>query len=363
MLLLYLKHLPKYFYLHIIQAFKMKILFVFTFSFLLQYAFGQKILFVDSSQAGVSFRGLSVVSDSVLWVSGSKGTVGKSLDGGFSFTWLHPAGFEKRDFRDIEAFSSNSAIIMAIDSPALLLKTIDGGNSWKTVYEKHLPHIFLDAMTFKDEQRGICVGDPINRRFWMIETNDGGNSWQELLTPNKPVADSGEACFAASGTNLQFVNNDQFEYGFVSGGEQSNLLMMGRKPKYEIAVIPLPINKNAESAGANSLAVNSNTYVILGGDFKEYKTEMYNSCYSTDAGKSWKSPAYPPAGYKSCVIWKDAKNLIATGLAGTDISTKGPKEWKHISDIQFHVVQKAKRGTAIFLAGGNGRIGRYVEGK
>lgn len=339
----------------------MKPFFFLTFFFLFDQAHAQRILFVDSSQSGVSIRGMSVVNDSVLWISGSKGTVGKSIDGGFSFTWLHPAGFERRDFRDIEAFDATTAIIMAIDSPANILKTTDGGLSWKTVYERHLPGIFLDAMTFKDPQRGICVGDPINRRFWMIETNDGGNSWQEIRMPNRPVADSGEACFAASGTNLQFVNSEQFEYGFVSGGEQSNLVMIGKSPKKDIAIIPLLINKNAESAGANSLAVNGNTYVILGGDFKDYKMEMYNSVYSTNAGKSWKSPAYPPAGYKSCVIWKDAKNLIATGLAGTDISTKGPKEWIHISDVPFHVVQKAKKGTAIFLAGGNGRIGRYVE--
>ena len=339
----------------------MKPFLLFTFCFFLCKAPAQKILFVDSSQAGVSFRGMSVVSDSVLWISGSKGTVGKSVDGGFSFTWLHPAGFEQRDFRDIEAFDQNTAIIMAIDSPAYILKTTDGGLSWKTVYEKHLPGIFLDVMTFKDHQRGVCVGDPINRRFWMVETNDGGNSWQEILTPQRPVADSGEALFAASGTNLQFVTSERFEYGFVSGGEQSNLVMMGKSPAREIAIIPLEIDKNNESSGANSMAVNGDNYVILGGDFKNYRMEMYNSVYSANGGKSWKSPAYPPAGYKSCVIWKDAKNLIATGLAGTDISIHGPKEWIHISDIQFHVVQKAKQGTAIFLAGGNGRIGRYVE--
>jgi len=325
-------------------------------------ALAQKILFVDSAQTNVSFRGLSVVNDNVLWVSGSKGTVGKSLDGGRSFTWLHPSGFEKRDFRDIEAFDANMAIAMAVDSPAIIIKTTDGGSTWKTVYERHLPGIFLDAMSFKNNKRGVCVGDPINLRFWLIETNDGGDTWQEFPQPVRPPADSGEACFASSGTNIQFIEDDpRFEYGFVTGGSISKLFMMGKTRNMPNAIIRLNINHELESTGANSWAVNGKKYVVLGGDFKDYKMEMFNSTYSMDGGKRWQSPGYPPAGYKSCVIWKDGKNLIATGLAGTDISIKGPKDWQHISDIQFHVVQKAKQGTAIFLAGGGGRIGRYVE--
>src|SRR5438270_4464846 len=35
-----------------------------------------------------SLRGLSVVTDRVVWVSGSNGTVGKSTDGGDHWKWL-----------------------------------------------------------------------------------------------------------------------------------------------------------------------------------------------------------------------------------------------------------------------------------
>ena len=321
----------------------------------------QKILFVDSSQSNVSFRGLSVVNNNVLWVSGSNGTIGKSIDGGYSFAWIHPKGFEKRDFRDIEAFDANTAVAMAVGNPAIIIKTTDGGHNWKVVYERNLPGMFLDAMCFKNDKRGICVGDPINLRFWLIETNDGGDSWQEIPPPFRPTADSGEACFASSGTNIQFVEDPRFEYGFVSGGSISKLYMMGNGRDKPNSKMVLDINHELESTGANSWAVKGKKYVVLGGDFKDYKMEMFNSTYSMDGGKRWQSPGYPPAGYKSCVIWKDDKNLIATGLTGTDISLKGPKDWKNFSDIQFHVVQKAKRGTSIFLAGGGGRIGRYVE--
>src|SRR6187402_1747682 len=71
-------------------------------------------------------RGLSVVSDMVVWASGSKGTIGKSTDGGKTWKWSIVKGFEQRDFRDIEAFDALTAIVMVVDAPAYILKTIDG---------------------------------------------------------------------------------------------------------------------------------------------------------------------------------------------------------------------------------------------
>ena len=81
-----------------------------------------------------SFRGLSVVDDKTVWVSGSAGTVGKSTDGGDTWKWMTVKGFEKTDFRDIEAFDNMTAIIMGIDVPAYILKTVDGGETWKVVF-------------------------------------------------------------------------------------------------------------------------------------------------------------------------------------------------------------------------------------
>src|SRR5436190_21406669 len=107
----------------------------------------------------ISIRGLSVVNDRLIWVSGTNGQVGKSIDGGKTWKWLVVKGFEKRDFRDIEAFDAATAIIMAVDAPANILKTIDGGETWKVVYENPAKGMFLDAMEFWDEYSGIVVGD------------------------------------------------------------------------------------------------------------------------------------------------------------------------------------------------------------
>src|SRR6267378_2352679 len=42
-----------------------------------------------------SLRGLSAVNDKIVWVSGSAGTVGRTFDGGATWTWSTVPGYEK----------------------------------------------------------------------------------------------------------------------------------------------------------------------------------------------------------------------------------------------------------------------------
>ncbi len=88
---------------------------------------------IMTSGTNSSLRGLSVVNDHIIWVSGTNGTVGKSTNGGKNWKWMTVNGFEKTDFRDIEAFNANTALIIGIGEPAYVLKTNDGGDSWRVV--------------------------------------------------------------------------------------------------------------------------------------------------------------------------------------------------------------------------------------
>src|SRR3982751_3824654 len=83
----------------------------------------QPSLVMLNSSNPSSLRGLSVVNDNVLWASGSHGMVGRSTNAGKNWKWTVVRGFEKTEFRDIEAFDANVAIIMGIGEPAYILKT------------------------------------------------------------------------------------------------------------------------------------------------------------------------------------------------------------------------------------------------
>ncbi|HUQ96936.1 MAG TPA: YCF48-related protein [Chitinophagaceae bacterium] len=308
-----------------------------------------------------SLRGLSVVNDRVVWTSGSNGTIGRSTDGGETWKWLVIRGFEKRDFRDIEAFDATTAVIIAIDTPAYILKTIDAGATWKVVYENRTPGMFLDALEFWNEQAGIVLGDPVNGKFFIARTFDGGAHWTEIPEQYKPVADSGEACFASSGTNIRILDRD--EAVFVSGGAKARAFIRNTP-------ITLPIIQGKETTGANSIAVmdyakqaGGTTMIVVGGDFNVDTAKAQNCFYSTDRGKTWTASKIPPRGYRSCVEYLSKKQVITCGLTGVDYSFDGGKNWSGISNESFHVCRIAKNGSAVFLAGRNGKIGKLEFGK
>lgn len=309
-----------------------------------------------TSGTKTSLRGLSVVNDNVVWVSGSNGTVGRSNNGGKNWNWFTVKGFEKTDFRDIEAFDASTAVIMGVAEPAYILKTTDGGENWKVVYENKAKGMFLDAMDFVGEKQGVVIGDPVDGKVFMAETNDGGDTWTEVV--NRIPADSGEAFFAASGTNIRLFAKNKF---FITSGGKRSRLMTGEK------TVDLPIIQGQETTGANSIAVfseanlkGSKHMIVAGGDFNTPAGTDKNCFYSNNGGKSWKAPVTPPHGYRSCVEFLSQKDLLSCGLNGVDYSGDGAKNWQWISKESFNTCRIAKRGTSIYLAGNNGKVGKIT---
>ncbi len=307
---------------------------------------------VIASGQQTSLRGLSVVDDRVIWVSGSNGMVGKSVDSGHSWKWITVKGFEKTDFRDIEAFDETSAVIMGIADPAYILRTTDAGENWNIVYENKTKGMFLDAMEFWNINSGIVVGDPINNKIFIARTFDGGISWRDIPAANNPVTDSGEAMFASSGTNVRKLT--QQEAVIVTGGLRSRLLIKNKQ-------IELPILQGKQSTGANSIAIkNKKMMIIVGGDFTAKDSSTGNCVVTNNVGKTWTFPATAPHGYRSCVEYIGKKNWVCSGLNGIDFSTDDGTNWRWISKESFHVCRKAKNGKTVFFAGAGGKIGKLL---
>lgn len=305
-----------------------------------------------NSGSRASLRGLSVVTDNIIWVSGSAGSVGRSLDAGLNWTWMTVPGFEKTDFRDIEAFDKNTAIIMGIAEPAYILKTTDAGLNWKIVFSDTTKGMFLDAMEFWNEQSGIVIGDPIGDQIFIARTFDAGETWRSIPVKNSPLADKGEAFFASSGTNVRKLNKQ--EAVFVSGGLRAHLFIRDKK-------IELPLIQGKETTGANSLAVkNKTSMIVVGGDFNAKDDTTKNCVITLDAGESFTEPIVGPHGYRSCVEYLGKQNWISCGLNGVDYSTDEGLHWNWISKDSFHAVRKAKKGKAVYFSGGGGRIGKLI---
>jgi photosystem II stability/assembly factor-like uncharacterized protein len=342
-----------FFILALLTFDSMKYLFA---SFLLLAVFNsqvsaQTIQLLDSAKT-TSIRGLSVVNDDIVWVSGANGMIGRSVDGGASFTWNKVDGFAKADFRDIEAFDANTAIIMGIDTPAVILKTTDAGKTWKIVFKDKRPGMFLDAMEFFNEKSGVVIGDPINGKIFIAVTVNGGATWRPMPESLSPAAEKGEAMFASSGTNVRKLGKE--ELLFITGGTYSRLFIRNNK-------LLLPIIQGKETTGANSLAVwDKKTFAIVGGDFTNATSTEKNCVLTKNAGNTFISPTTPPSGYRSCVEYLSKSKLITCGITGVDVSEDGGMNWRNISAEGFHVVRKAKKGKAVYLAGGKGRVAKLV---
>lgn len=311
-----------------------------------------------------SFRGLSVVDDKTIWISGSRGTIAKSVDGGKTFLFQQLKGYEKSDFRDIEAFDDKRAIMMSSGTPAYILKTIDGGQTWKEVYKNTDTAYFLDAMDFWNDKKGMLVGDPINGHFLLLQTNDGGETWQQLDASKTPKAKLGEAVFAASGTS--FRCDKEFPLcSFVTGGKVSRFIQIVMEEEFVGSAQKLPIMQGRSTQGAFSFAYLGSIFVAVGGDFLQDTLSYQSSCKGYFEPTilpllgdiDFKIKQYFPNGYRSCVEIVDDKIMVSCGNRGIDIGTI---MWKNISKESFHVVRKAKKGKAVFLAGGKGKIGKLI---
>ena len=301
-----------------------------------------------------SIRGLSVVTDSIAWVSGSNGYVGKSLDGGKTWKWIQPLGHEKLDFRDIEAFDADRAIIVNAGSPAYILRTEDGGKSWKETYKNVDSAIFLDGMDFWSEKHGIVFGDPIKNQLQVLITEDGGLTWKDASALLNIEMSVGEAAFAASGTTIKTLPGGRV--WIATGGVKSNIYVSenyGQNwKKYDC-----PILKGQNSTGPFSIDFYDNRQgIVVGGDYTKDKENSNNILLTSDGGQTWKKPSNPVYGFRSCVIYYDEKNCFATGTSGTDISKDGGRNWYNISDESFNVIKRAKSGRLVLAAGNKGII-------
>ncbi|MDB5158780.1 MAG: hypothetical protein JWR50_3487 [Mucilaginibacter sp.] len=298
-----------------------------------------------------SIRGLSVVDDNVAWASGSKGCITITTDGGKTWSWQQVKGFEKSDFRDIEAFSDKEAVIMSSGTPALILKTVDGGINWKVNYRNTDTTYFLDAMDFNNSKHGFVMGDPIKDKFLLMETNDGGSTWNLY---NGPDAVKSQAAFAASGTCL--VTGKLF--AIATGGSAAELIVKNtRGSGWLHYAVPIIHGKSAQ--GAFSVATGNNHLIVVGGDYQKDKQQDSTACYSADKGLTWHVSDTFPAGYQSCVEYIRDKIFLSTGTSGTNITIDGGQNYAKIDATSYNVCRKAKHGKLVLLAGDNGKIGVF----
>ncbi len=301
-----------------------------------------------------SFRGLSVVSENIVWASGTGGTVIRTIDGGKTWDVLQVPGAEKLDFRDIEAFDANTAYILSIGNgdASRIYKTTDGGKTWQLQFTNKDEKAFYDAIACWDRNNCIAMSDPVGEFYQLIITKDGGKNWNFTGLDKMPRAKDGEAAFAASGTCL--IVNGKNDVFLVSGGSDARVFRSNDRG-LSWFVADSPITKGTPGSGIFSIAFRNALHgVAVGGDYEKPAEARMNLAFTRDGGKSWYD-GEGLSGYRSAVTYIDDKSMIAVGTNGSDISFDRGATWKKIGDENLNAVA-AKGRRNVWSVGPNGLV-------
>ncbi|MGD9629337.1 MAG: glycosyl hydrolase [Pyrinomonadaceae bacterium] len=309
-----------------------------------------------------SFRGLSVVSQKIVWASGTGGTVIKSTDGGATWKVMTVPGAEKLDFRDIEAFDTTTAYVLSIGNgeSSRVYQTTDGGDNWREVFRNTNEKAFFDAIGCWGRQSCLAMSDPVDGQFMVRQINfHAGGSSSGGLAAKIPPARAGEAAFAASGTCLITLGGSTVF--MVSGGNDARVFRSNdRGLTWE--VFDTPMTKGTPGSGIFSIAFRNKLHgTIVGGNYEKPDDSKNNLAFTRDGGKTWYE-GEGLTGYRSAVTYIDDKTIIAVGTNGTDISTDRGAAWKKIGSEDLNAVA-AKGMDAVWAVGPKGGVYRMARQK
>ena len=357
---------------------------------------------IEESHTTASLRGISNTGGGVAWASGTNGTVLRTEDGGYLWqTCNTPPGAEKLDFRGIQAWDENTAIVMSSGKgdQSRIYKTTDACQTWKLLFTNPDKEGFWDTLLFLDHNNGIIFGDPANGgfnnnyTFRIRVTHNGGQTWAPVTDPEpgppgKNLIPLGkEGLFAASNTSATTSEgwlwmgtghgrilrrrlytdsanrNMAFQASYCAGAMETISQSCGIPWTDWTAANSTPLTAPGDSSGIFSIQFRDPKQgIAVGGDYQKPDAAAFNAAWSQDGGAVWQPVQTPPHGYRSAVAWApDQKLWITVGPNGTDISTDDGKNWRPLKPSDYDASDTDKNWNALslpFVVGPHGRIGR-----
>ena len=305
------------------------------------------------SSINSSIRGIWVLNSDCIWMSGASGTIIRSLDGGSSWQKLPAPDNDSLDFRDIHAFSEESALIVSAGFPVKVYLTRNSGLNWELVYENLDSSAFMNSVHFRDSLNGLIVGDVLNKYHFLMESKDGGRNWKRIDSSRIAKPLPVEHAFAASGSCITV--NDKGEYLVAFGGQKSRVL---KQKGDEWVAVDLPVNDSLASSGIYSIASGDGMLMTAGGDYTKEDQE-WPVISSLDGGISWENAGLSYNGYRSVVDYSSKMNLwLAAGSNGVDLLHPDGVGWVKVFDQSINTLQFDRSSDLAWAAGPKGHIYR-----
>lgn len=316
------------------------------------------------------FRGLSVVSPSIIWAAGYDGVVLRTTNGGRTWASVGPAAAAEAglQFRDIEATSASHAVAMTVGSgtDSRVYVTDNGGATWTEADRMTDPAGFYDCMAFIDKRRGLVVSDPVGGKLTLKATRDGGHTWTPVDTSAAPKPYADEYFFAGSGTCLSAGAGPRVYLG-TGGNVSPGVARVFSSPDRgrTWSVVDTPVAASASSGIFSVRFRDAKRGIVVGGDYANPTSTDKIAAWTADGGRTWSLPKVPPRGYRSGSAYAAVKCAgvvaIAVGPTGSDASFDGGRTWSAIDDGSLDTVQCVE-GTC-WGSGADGRIAKLVAAR
>jgi photosystem II stability/assembly factor-like uncharacterized protein len=292
---------------------------------------------VQISNTTESLRGVSAVTRSVAWASGTHGTYLRTIDGGKTWTPAQVPDAATLDFRAVAAFSADEAFLLSIGTgeQSRIYHTTDAGQHWQRQFTNPYAKGFFDSMVFWDRTHGVVVGDPVPDDTGVLKVEvfltDDGQTWHPVPPSQLPAAVDGEGSFAASNTNIALLTSigkqPDPNIWFATGGKVARVFHSPDRGQ-TWQVFDTPIIQGADSAGIFSIAFRDALHgVISGGDYKHPNQDGPNLAFTDDGGKTWKLSTIHPQAFFSAVAYdlKVNETALREQVAQTEAERAGKK--------------------------------------
>lgn len=300
---------------------------------------GQSVTDAPSGTTAL-LQAVAPVDESVVWVSGHRGTVLRSLDGGATWQSRPVPDVATLQFRDIHALSADVAWAMSA-GPGIqsqIHHTRDGGVTWVRQFINTDSTAFYDCLAFFDARTAVAYSDASGGRTNILRTTDAGETWRLLPPDAVPAPLEGEGAFAASGACVSAYGARD---GWIALGAPGARLFRTRDAGQSWTVHQTPIVSSTSAGNAAVSFRDPLTGMVVGGDIGNYATDTSRAAIAVtrDGGATWALASRPPrAGAMFGVTWvPDAEpgTALVASPGGLFLTRDAGESWSVVDERSF----------------------------
>ncbi len=196
----------------------------------------------------------------------SEGVIIKTVDGGETWNTIYPTSGTSPSFEKIEFITEDKGFAVGYD---IFLKTEDGGATWTDITVGTDVYLYK-SLTFFDENIGITAA-LLNTSpyFEMYRTTDGGETW----TPTSSIDNAGSYSMAyADETTLFSVGNNELISKSTDGGDTWTQIYSGTPQLYAFSVYFKDVDNGIVAAEDGKLLTTHDS----GDNWSEFATGYHN---------------------------------------------------------------------------------------